>query len=247
MAQLGLQSRWLPRVYPIAQAVQCIDPSLADRFNLSLDTRLVTGTTDSIAALLATGAQAPGDAVTSLGSTLVVKVISSRPLFAPQYGVYSHRLGDLWIAGGASNTGGAVLQQFFNQDEIDSMTTQLRPNQPTALDYYPLPAAGERFPIADPRLQPRLFPRPADPVRFFQGILEGIAQIERRGYEKLHELGAPYPCNICSVGGGTTNAQWSIIRQRILGVDLISATHSEAAYGAALLARNGIICSSKFL
>src|SRR6185437_11305740 len=51
------------------------------------------GTTDGCASFLATGAAQAGDGVTALGSTLVVKLLSDRPLFAPEFGIYSHRIG----------------------------------------------------------------------------------------------------------------------------------------------------------
>ncbi len=76
---------------------------------------------------------------------------------------------------------------------------------PTGLDYYPLPQAGERFPIADPNFEPRLSPRPDDDRLFFQGLLEGIAQVEAQGYERLAELGATPLKSIRSVGGGAAN------------------------------------------
>ena len=229
----------LPSVYPVGAAILSIDADIADRFGLSPATSIVTGTTDSIAAVLATGASDPGDAVTSLGSTLVLKVIADKPIVAPRFGIYSHRLGDRWLTGGASNSGGAVLRQYFTDKELRSMTAKLDPQQPTGLDYYPLPAPGERFPTADPKLPPRLSPRPHDPVRFFQGILEGIAQIEAQGYEKLRELGAPYPRSVRTVGGGAANEMWCKIRAQRLGIEVCSTTHREAAYGAALLARDG--------
>jgi sugar (pentulose or hexulose) kinase len=229
----------LPRVYPAGKAILSIDPDLADRFGFSQRATIVTGTTDSIAAMLATGACETGDAVTSLGSTLVLKVIADRPIVEPRFGIYSHRLGARWLAGGASNSGGAVLRQFFTEEDLRTMTPRLNPQQPTGLGYYPLPAPGERFPLADPRLPPRLSPRPHDPVRFFQGILEGIAEIEAQGYRKLQELGAPYPRSVRTVGGGAINVQWGRIRELRLGVELLSAAHHEAAYGAALLAREG--------
>src|SRR3546814_17941127 len=62
------------------------------------------GTTDGVAAFIATQASGIGDAVTSLGSTLTLKILSARPIFAPAMGVYSHRLGERWLAGGASNS-----------------------------------------------------------------------------------------------------------------------------------------------
>jgi sugar (pentulose or hexulose) kinase len=83
------------------------------RFAIPKDCVIYTGTTDSIAAFLASGANSLGEAVTSLGSTLVLKLLSSQKVDDSNYGIYSHRLGNLWLTGGASNTGGAVLKSFF--------------------------------------------------------------------------------------------------------------------------------------
>ena len=120
------------------------------------------------------------------------------------------------------------------------MTPLLKPEKATQLDYYPLCKAGERFPINDPLLNPRLTPRPDDDRVFFQGILEGIGHIERQGYNKLQQLGAPRAEKIYSAGGGSKNKAWSTIRSKILGVPVYTAQHSEACYGSALLAKRAL-------
>ena len=235
LGPLDLPAGMLPAVVPAGQTIGQLTAESCQRWGFSPGTRMVSGTTDSTASTIATGA-GPGDAVTTLGSTLVLKVFAERPVFAPAAGVYSHRLGDHWLAGGASNTGGAVLQQFFSEAEISRYSKQLRPDHPTGLDYYPLPAPGERFPVNDPGLQPRLSPRPADDVQFFQAILEGITAVEVRGYRLLAELGAPLPSRILSAGGGAANTAWRVMREHALGVPVIAARQQEAAYGAAQLA-----------
>ncbi|MEJ2685853.1 MAG: FGGY-family carbohydrate kinase [Gammaproteobacteria bacterium] len=237
LTELGVPRSWLPRAEPPGTPIGPLVPEWSRRWGLNPDVLVATGTTDSTAGFIATGARQPGEAVTALGSTLVVKVLAARPVFAPRYGVYSHRLGDLWLVGGASNSGGAVLRRFFSDRDLERLTPHLQPQQPTGLDYYPLPAVGERFPDSDPGLEPRLEPRPPDDATFLQGLLEGIATIEARGYRRLAELGAPYPAHVLTVGGGAVNAAWTAIRARLLGVPVTAAPHQEAAYGAALLAR----------
>ena len=93
--------------------------------------------------------------VTSLGSTLAVKLLSSTRVDDARYGIYSHRLGDMWLVGGASNSGGAVLRQLFSDKDLKILSAQIDPSQPSPLDYYPLPSVGERFPVADPHQEPR--------------------------------------------------------------------------------------------
>ena len=213
-----------------------LHPGVAALLGLPPETQVRAGTTDGVAAFLAAGAHAPGHGVTSLGSTLVLKLVSDRPVFSPAHGVYSHRLGDLWLTGGASNSGGAVLAQYFSADELRALTPLLKPDVPTGLDYYPLPSTGERFPVNDPALAPRLSPRPADRVVFLQGLLEGIARIEARGYELLAELGAPRLTALWTTGGGAQNPAWERIRARALKVEMRHARYGQAAYGSALLA-----------
>lgn len=233
---LGVNRALLPQVVAPGTPLSEVAPAIRDRFGLVAHCRVMAGTTDSIAAFLATGASRQGEAVTSLGSTLVLKILSQQPVFSPAHGVYSHRLGKWWLAGGASNSGGAVLRHYFPQSELDALTPHLDPERRTGLDYYPLLVPGERFPINDPRLPPRLTPRPQEPVQFFQGMLEGMACIEARGYRLLSELGAPPPVSVRTVGGGACNMAWTRIRGLALEVPMIFPRHTEAAYGAALLA-----------
>ncbi len=234
---LGLEEHRLPRVVVPGTALGPLHPELAAHWGLPGETLITAGTTDSTAAILATGAHVVGDGITSLGSTLVTKVIADRPIFAPAFGVYSQPLGDKWLVGGGSNSGGAVLKHFFTAQQMAELSQYIDPEQSSGLDYYPLLQPGERFPVNDPEHAPRLEPRPADNVRFFQGLLEGIAAIELAAYRKLQELGAPFPTRLFSAGGGAANPIWERIRGRLMGVPMVKPVHSEAAYGAALLAR----------
>ena len=216
-----------------------VSADAARRFDLPPACRVRAGTTDSIAAFLAAGAREPGEGVTSLGSTLVLKLLSRRRVEAVEYGVYSHWFGPLWLAGGASNAGGGVLRQFFTDAQLQALSRRVDPDAPSGLDYYPLPAPGERFPVNDPAHLPRLTPRPPDDALFLQGLLEGLARIEAAGYARLTLLGATPPERILSAGGGAANETYNRIRARLLKVPVAPALHAEASYGSALLARDG--------
>lgn len=235
-ARLRLNKALLPTVLAPGDPVGTVLPEIAQAFGLAGDTRVVAGTTDGVAAFLAAGGREPGHGVTSLGSTLVLKLLSDRPIFAAEYGVYSHRLGRHWLVGGASNTGGAVLLQYFTPAQMRELTGELRPDEPTGLHYYPLPGVGERFPVNDPELAPVLEPLPGDSATFFQGMLEGMARIEAEGYALLAQLGAPALREIRTTGGGAENPAWTRIRARMLGVETKKARSESAAYGTALLA-----------
>jgi sugar (pentulose or hexulose) kinase len=273
----------LPQVLAPGVPVGEVTAEIATRFNLRRDCIVCSGTTDSIAAFLASGANSPGAAVTSLGSTLVLKLLSHTRVDDSRYGIYSHRLPslaiplpsplqrgkledalplvsgghlpplgkggqggiDLWLVGGASNTGGAVLKQFFTNAELENLSSQIDAEKECLLDYYPLVKAGDRFPINDPNLPPRLEPRPENPVEFLHGLLESIARIEARGYQLLTQFGATPLTRVYTAGGGAKNPTWQKIRQRHLQVSILRPIHTEAAYGTALLAMPAIKPSNR--
>ena len=230
----------LPKVLPAGAPISKISTEIADHFGFREDCMVCAGTTDSTASFIATGATEPGDAVTILGSTLVVKILSEAPINAPEYGIYSHRLGEQWLVGGASNAGGAMLNRYFSDQQLIDISAEITPDKASPLDYYPLPCRGERFPDNNPELEPRLSPRPDNDVEFLHGLLESLARIEQRGYQRLVELGALPPRSVRTCGGGAQNSTWAAIRQRRLGVPLEQVRHTEAAVGAAMLAKKNI-------
>jgi D-ribulokinase len=230
----------LPQVVAPGAAIAHVHSEIARHFRLNPDCVVHAGTTDSIAAFIASGAREPGTAVTSLGTTIVLKLLSQQRVEAAQYGIYSHRYGELWLAGGASNAGGGVLRQYFSDKQLAELSVHIDPETNSLLDYYPLPRPGERFPVNDPQLAPRLTPRPKDDVQFLHGLLHGLGRIEAAGYVRLAELGATPPKSVITTGGGAKNPAWTRMRERLLRLPVTAAQHTEAAYGAALLAQRGI-------
>jgi len=228
-------SHLLPRVRAPGDVIGPIQPDIAAHFGIHPHCSIHAGTTDSTAAFIATGVDETGVGVTSLGSTLVVKQLSAQRIEAPEYGVYSHRYGDLWLAGGASNAGAGVLRRYFDDAQLAALSMRIDPLKNSPLDYYPLAKPGERFPVNDARLAPRLEPRPGSDVEFLHGLLQGLARIEAAGYARLAGLGAPPLRRVVTGGGGAKNDTWRIMRERLLGVPVGTAAHGEAAYGSALL------------
>jgi D-ribulokinase len=184
--------------------------------------------------------------VTSLGTTLVLKLLSDRPLFDSNLGVYSHRIDNLWLVGGASNSGGAPIARHFSLDQIHELSEKMTPNVPTGLHYYPLAGRGERFPHNNPDLEEQLEPRPESDVVFLQALMEGVTSVEKLGYHCLAKLGAPPVKSIRTVGSGAKNAAWRAIRARMLGIPIVDPVDDEAAVGAAKLARRGLFLDSQF-
>ncbi|WP_108482185.1 FGGY-family carbohydrate kinase [Oceaniglobus ichthyenteri] len=236
ISKTGFATSLLPEVVAPGAEITSISARLADELGLSRRTRIHAGTTDSIAAFLACADPMPGVAVTSIGTTLAIKILSQQRIDDPATGLYSHRLGDHWLVGGASNTGGGVLKHYFSDEELITLSQNIDPEIDTGLEYYPLLSAGERFPINDPKLEPRLSPRPENDVEFLHGLFEGIARIEGLCYQRITQAGGTMPHKIFTAGGAARNSVFTRIRSRYLPVPPTTAKHTEAAIGAAKLA-----------
>ena len=227
----------LPKVVKPGTTIGQLSAERCKQFNLDYAPTIVAGTTDSIAALLATGTNNVGAGVTSLGSTLVLKFISEQPVFKVEQGIYSHRLGESWLVGGASNSGGSVLRHFFSDQKLTELSLQIDLKHKPA-EYYPLLSPGERFPEFNPDMQPQLTPRPNNDAEFLHGMFSGIADIETKGYQLIQEYSQNKLTSICTVGGGASNQIWQTIRQQQLAAPFVQPQYTEAAYGAALLAKD---------
>eukprot|EP01035_Chromulina_nebulosa_P029278 gene29278-38794_t len=217
---------FLPKVVEPGQIVGEISKELINKYGFNSNCKIAAGTTDSIAAFIATGVNKPGQAVTSLGSTVAIKLISSVKIEDSLRGIYSHRLMSdknstncLWLVGGASNVGCAILRkENFTTEELIELSSNINPQIDSKLDYYPLCNIGERFPINDPNKLPILDPKPITRQEYLHGILQGIARVEVTGYNALKELGATTLTEVLSCGGGAKNNMWTKMRERYLQV-----------------------------
>ena len=225
-----------------------VSAEASEAWGLPAGVDIVGGTTDSIAAFVACATDidkgalnvAAGDAVTSLGSTTALKLVSKTRVDDSSVGVYSHRLEDNWLVGGASNAGCRVLRDFeFTNDELEALSTGLDAAATNTKGIYPLVAPGERFPYNDASKEPVLPPRDGDRAAVLADLLVGIADVERLGYLSLKERGASPLRAVASAGGGARNPQWAALRSNLLGVDVVRAANSDAAFGAAVLALRG--------
>ena len=226
----------LPKIISSGQIMGNICNKKANELNLPKSLKVIAGTTDSNAGVLATLAS-KNDGITILGSTIVIKKFVDKPLLGN--GVSNHKLLGKWLCGGASNAGAAILLDFFNLEYIEELSQQINPNNSTGIDLLPLSRKGERFPINDPDLQPKLEPRPVSDSLYLHAILEGLARIEARGWQKLHELGAEIPRQIITIGGGAKNTTWKKIREKEIGIPIRICKRPPAA-GVASIALNAL-------
>ena len=224
----------LPQIIKSGEIIGQVNSDLAEKLKLNKKLRLISGTTDSNASLIAADL-GKEDGLTVLGTTIVVKKIIDNPI--KDKGITTHRVSGNWICGGSSNAGCGILSKFFSDLEIKELSRQINPSQNTCLNLLPLNSKGERFPINNSNLEPILGPRPVSDSLYLHALFEGLANIEFKGWEKLSELTGSLPKKIITIGGGSKNPQWRKIRERIINIPIVSCKKT-TSFGTALLAFN---------
>lgn len=242
MDALAVPERLLPPVRRPTERVGVVGPPAAEGTGLPAECEVRLGMTDGCASQLAAGADAPGRFVSVLGSTLVLKGASAAPVSDPAGAVYSHRHPDgWWLPGGASSTGGRCLTVEFGGRDLAALDTAAERRGPAGAVAYPLVGRGERFPFAVADAEGFTLGTPADEVERYRALLEGVAFVERLGYERLAALGAAATPPVTVTGGGSASAVWNRIRSAVLGMPLVAAPQATTARGACMLAAAGTL------
>ena len=229
-----LNNSWqqcLPLIIKSGEIIGQIDSGLAKRLKLNKKLLLISGTTDSNAAFLASGLNKE-DGLTILGNTTILKIINKDPI--KEKGITLDRVCDNWICGGALNAGYGILSKFFSDLEIKELSRQINTSRKTSLDLLLLNSREKKFPFNEPFLELNLGPRPVSDSLYLQALFEGLARIELKGWEKLYEITGSLPKRIITIGGGSKNPQWRAIREQIINIPIVSCRKTPS-FGTALL------------
>jgi xylulokinase len=262
-AELGILIARLPKVVAPGTPVGAVTRPAAAETGLAAGTPVLAGMTDGCASQVSTGAVAPGQWNSTLGTTLVIKGVTRALLRDPSGAVYCHRHPDgYWLPGGASNTGCEWVARHFDLARLDALNAAALTCAPTDLIVYPLTWPGERFPFARPEARGFAVPFPAggqvqggrqvppdgdlrqdlplpkggDEATRYTAHLEGVGYVERLAYETLAGLGAEVGDAIYVAGGANSSAAWLQIRADILGKTLRVPAAGGGAMGAAIVA-----------
>ena len=233
--KLPIQKEWLPEVQPSGSMIAAISPVLADVLGLPVTIQIVAGMTDGCAAQIASGAVNVGDWNTTIGTTLVVKGVTTQEINDPYGRLYCHRHPEgYWMPGGASNTGADWVSRDFGAD-LQQVNEEAAKLIPTRHMSWPLKQKGERFPFIAPNAT-GFEPVGLSRAELFAAGMEGVAYIERYGYEVIEQLSAEKVTAIYTAGGGSNSDVWLQIRSNVLQLPVYKMKHITGAVGAAIIA-----------
>jgi sugar (pentulose or hexulose) kinase len=235
--RLGLDVGLLPQVVLPGTVIAEVGAAGAAATDIPEGTPIVAGMTDGCASQIACGALDPGSWSSTLGTTLVIKGATTEPVIDPTGAIYSHRSPDGgWLPGGASGIGAGVIARDFAGADLAALTDAAGTREPAGGVCYPLTGRGERFPFVAPAATGFADGVPADQASRFAAVLQGIAFVERLGYQRLRQLGAEVSGTVSFAGGATANDYWNQLRCDLLGLPVIVPESAAAAVGSAILA-----------
>jgi len=232
---LGIKKEWLPQVVPSGTVIGKISGAAATETGLPEHIVVTVGITDGCASQIASGATQPGQWNTTIGTTLVIKGVTQKPVTDREGRLYNHRHPEgYWMPGGAGNIGADWVTKEFPEQFI-ALNEAAEHVIPTGAIAYPLLAEGERFPFIAPRA--RGFQPPAlSPELSFAAKMEGVAYVERYAYELIRRLSGEEISEVYTAGGASRSDTWLKIRSAILNKPIYKMKHVSGAVGAAIVA-----------
>jgi D-ribulokinase len=237
LARLGVQEHILPEVVRPGTQLGTVCREAAKITGIPAGTPILAGMTDGCAAQIAAGALQVGSWNSVLGTTLVLKGVTARPLSDPAGLVYSHRLPNgNWLPGAASSTGAGVLAKYFSGRDLAQFDAQAAEREPATVIAYPLAGRGERFPFCAPHAEGFVLGNPSDEADLYAALLQGVAFIERLCFDYLALLGAPVDGDLTLTGGAERSRYWCQLRADVLGRPVQLPATAEPAFGMAILA-----------
>lgn len=236
---LGVHLAWLQDVVPSGYPIGKILPTWAERYGLSPESLVTAGMTDGCVSQVASGAVAPGEWNTTIGTTLVIKGVSTQEIRDPSGAIYNHRHPQgYWMPGGASNTGADWVSHYFGGQNLKELGEKAEALVPTGDVAWPLLQHGERFPFFSPQAR-GFMPEGKEDAYVFACGMEGVAYIEKMAYDRIEELSGQKVNKVFSAGGGSNSDLWMKIRSTVLQVPIQKMANTTGAAGAAILAASG--------
>ncbi len=241
---LGLSLEKFPSVVPSGTIMTYTSTEIENLTGLPKGIPIISGATDSIAALVASGVSKIGDIFTSLGTTLVTRVLTSNLIKDPLGRAYCHLFPGkkkIFLPGGASSVGSLCLQHFFPKIDYNEYDTKALELFPVNIITYPLIKKGERFPFIDPDAHYFCIGKIQNDFEHYTSLLQGVAFVERMSIEVLEKLGIKTNDRVFTIGGATKSKEWLQIRADVLNKSIIRPKIIEAAYGCIIIAISTII------
>jgi xylulokinase len=222
LGEAGVRAEQLPRTANMEEPVGKVGDAL-----------LAAGTVDALGEQVVAGADADGDVLVILGTTLIVWAVTDEWREVPGLWTIPYTAPGKTVIGGASNAGGLFLNWAGALVARARAGTRLDPHRVPVWQPY---ARGERTPFHDPERRAALHDL---------DLTHGAAAVRRAAFEasgfvaRHHlDLAGTAPRRIVATGGGVRVPEWvqALADCTGLPVDVVAVPEG-GALGAAFVAR----------
>jgi xylulokinase len=253
MRAVELPMSILPDVGPSAGVLGRVSAAAATVTGLDAGTPVVGGGADNACGAAGVGVVAPGEVVTSWGTSGTVLAPTASPLVDPRLRAHTfcHVLPDVWYLMGVVLTAGGAFAWYQEQlarelagvsdaaARLDAEAASV-PRGAEGVTFLPY-LQGERTPHRDAAARGALLGLSLAHTRAHvtRAVLEGICFALRDSLTILQELGLA-PEHLLLTGGGAKSPLLRRLQSEIFGLPVATVNREEGpAYGAALLAAVG--------
>lgn len=225
-----------------------LSPAYVLSLGLPEDIPFVIGSSDGCLANLGSRALQPGETTLTIGTSGAVRMTTAAPAPDPRERLFNYVLTDkLYIAGGATNNGGGVVQWYMEQflgrqgagpKELSELVAAADAVAPGAEGLIFLPyLQGERAPIWDAKAKGVFFGIRSNhgQYHFMRAVLEGISYSLFQVGASLEETIGPIQ-HIYASGGFTHSKSWLQLVADVFYKKLYVTNQADAsAIGAAMM------------
>ena len=241
----------LPPLVDTDAVIDHLTPHSAETLGLPTTTKIIMGASDGALSNLGVGADQPGVAAITIGTSGAVRVMTDQPFLDPQgrlfcYYVAPHR----WVVGGPVNNGGQIFRWVRDQlDQTESAAEQQAGRDPydaitTAAQQVPVGAhgllclpyfSGERAPLwtADARGAFIGLTTTTSKAEMARAVLEGIV-MNLNAVVNLTKSAGPITA-IRATGGFARSDLWRQILTDVLGQPVTIPQSFESSSLAAIV------------
>jgi xylulokinase len=253
MRAVELPTSLLPDVGPSAGVLGRVSAGAASLTGITAGTPVVGGGADNACGAAGVGVVAPGEVVTSWGTSGTVLAPTAAPLVDPQLRAHTfcHVVPDTWYLMGVVLTAGGAFSWYREQlaRELAGMSDAAArldaeaasvPRGADGVTFLPY-LQGERTPHRDAAARGAVLGLSLAHTRahLTRAVLEGICFALRDSLTILQSVGLS-PNHLLLTGGGAKSALLRRLQSEIFGLPVTTVNREEGpAYGAALLAAVG--------
>ncbi len=248
LREAGIEAGRLSRPVPAGYRLEGLKPEYALRMGIDHRLPFVVGASDGCLSQLGSNALRHTDVTLTIGTSGAIRVMTDQPLQAPHGQLFNYVLTEgLYIAGGAVNNGGNVLQWFARTflrleetETVDyaSFIRQVLEAPPGCEGLILLPYIhGERAPVWNSEARGIFYGISSHHgiAHFMRACLEGVALGLYEILDVLESCTGPVG-NIYASGGFTRSSEWVSLVADVLGKKLLVVEGEDAsATGAAII------------